>query len=164
MKIEKRSRGDVTILEVEGKITIGKGDVALRDAVHQALGEGAKKIVMNLGSVSTVDSSGVGELVSAFTTVTNRGGRLKLLNRPALAVVGSRNATAQGLANADAFATSLSATELREHLFSEDAGALRLVEANVPRPVFETLLAFRRAGASGVLTYHALHAARLLSK
>jgi len=82
MKIEKRSRGDVTILEVEGKITIGKGDVALRDAVHQALGEGAKKIVMNLGAVSTVDSSGVGELVSAFTTVTNRGGRLKLLNLP----------------------------------------------------------------------------------
>ncbi len=82
MKIEKRSRGDVTILEVEGKITIGKGDVALRDAVHQALGEGATKIVMNLGSVSTVDSSGVGELVSAFTTVTNRGGRLKLLNLP----------------------------------------------------------------------------------
>ena len=82
MKIEKRSRGDVTILEVEGKITIGKGDVALRDAVHQALGDGARKIVMNLGSVSTVDSSGVGELVSAFTTVTNRGGRLKLLNLP----------------------------------------------------------------------------------
>ena len=82
MKIDKRSRGDVTILEVEGKITIGKGDVALRDAVHQALGEGAKKIVMNLGAVSTVDSSGVGELVSAFTTVTNRGGRLKLLNLP----------------------------------------------------------------------------------
>jgi len=82
MKIEKRSRGDVTILEVEGKITIGKGDVALRDAVHQTLGDGAKKIVMNLGSVSTIDSSGVGELVSAFTTVTNRGGRLKLLNLP----------------------------------------------------------------------------------
>ncbi len=82
MKIDKRSRGDVTILEVEGKITIGKGDVALRDAVHQALGDGAKKIVMNLGSVSTVDSSGVGELVSAFTTVTNRGGKLKLLNLP----------------------------------------------------------------------------------
>ena len=82
MKIDKRSRGDVTILEVEGKITIGKGDVALRDAVHQALSDGAKKIVMNLGSVSTVDSSGVGELVSAFTTVTNRGGKLKLLNLP----------------------------------------------------------------------------------
>ena len=82
MKIDKRVRDGVTILEVEGKVTIGKGDVALRDAVHQALGEGARKIVMNLGSVSTVDSSGVGELVSAVTTVTNRGGRLKLLNLP----------------------------------------------------------------------------------
>jgi anti-sigma B factor antagonist len=82
MKIEKRVRDGVTILEVEGKITIGKGDVALREAVHQALADGATKIVMNLGSVSTIDSSGVGELVSAFTTVTNRGGRLKLLNLP----------------------------------------------------------------------------------
>ncbi len=82
MKIDKRVRDGVTILEVEGKITIGKGDVALREAVHQALADGATKIVMNLGSVSTIDSSGVGELVSAFTTVTNRGGRLKLLNLP----------------------------------------------------------------------------------
>jgi anti-sigma B factor antagonist len=82
MKIDKRVRDGVTILEVEGKITIGKGDVALREAVHQALSDGATKIVMNLGSVSTIDSSGVGELVSAFTTVTNRGGRLKLLNLP----------------------------------------------------------------------------------
>jgi len=82
MKIDKRVRDGVTILEVEGKVTIGKGDVALRDAVHQALAEGANKIVLSLGSVSTIDSSGVGELVSAFTTVTNRGGRLKLLNLP----------------------------------------------------------------------------------
>ena len=82
MKIDKRVRDGVTILEVEGKITIGKGDVALREAVHQALSDGATKIVMNLGSVSTIDSSGVGELVSAFTTVTNRGGKLKLLNLP----------------------------------------------------------------------------------
>jgi len=82
MKIDKRVRDGVTILEVEGKITIGKGDAALREAVHQALSDGATKIVMNLGSVSTIDSSGVGELVSAFTTVTNRGGRLKLLNLP----------------------------------------------------------------------------------
>ena len=82
MKIDKRVRDGVTILEVEGKITIGKGDVALREAVHQVLADGATKIVMNLGSVSTIDSSGVGELVSAFTTVTNRGGRLKLLNLP----------------------------------------------------------------------------------
>jgi anti-sigma B factor antagonist len=82
MKIDKREKGGVTILDVEGKITIGKGDVALRDAVQQALGEGAKKLLIELGRVSTIDSSGVGELVSAFTTVTNRGGKLKLVNLP----------------------------------------------------------------------------------
>jgi anti-sigma B factor antagonist len=82
MKIDKREKGGVTILDVEGKITIGKGDVALRDAVQQALGDGAKKLLIELGRVSTIDSSGVGELVSAFTTVTNRGGKLKLVNLP----------------------------------------------------------------------------------
>lgn len=82
MKIDKRNRAGVTILEIDGKVTIGKGDVAMREAVHQALAEGAKQIVINLAGVSTIDSSGVGELVSAFTTVTNRGGKLKLLNLP----------------------------------------------------------------------------------
>jgi anti-sigma B factor antagonist len=82
MKIEKRERDGVTILAVEGKITIGRGDVALRDAVHEAVGGGAGKILIDLGRVQTIDSSGVGELVSAFTTVRNRGGRLKLLNLP----------------------------------------------------------------------------------
>jgi len=82
MKIQKRENGGVTILDLEGKITIGKGDVALRDAVHEVLDGGAKKILIDLADVTTVDSSGVGELVSAFTTVTNRGGKLKLLNLP----------------------------------------------------------------------------------
>ena len=82
MKITKREKNGVTILEVEGKVTIGKGDVALRDAVHEAVGGGAGKILIDLGRVQTIDSSGVGELVSAFTTVRNRGGRLKLLNLP----------------------------------------------------------------------------------
>ena len=82
MKIEKRERNGVTILEVEGKITIGKGDVVLRDAVQQLLSAGVNKILIHLGQVTTIDSSGVGELVSAFTTVTNRGGKLKLVNLP----------------------------------------------------------------------------------
>lgn len=82
MKIDKREREGVLILDVEGKITIGKGDIALREAVHKALDEGARKLVIRLADVSTIDSSGVGELVSAFTTVTNRGGKLKLLNLP----------------------------------------------------------------------------------
>ena len=82
MRIDKRTKGNVTILDLEGKITIGKGDVALREAVQQALAEGANKLLIHLEKVSTIDSSGVGELVSAFTTVTNRGGKLKLVNLP----------------------------------------------------------------------------------
>ncbi|HLF57908.1 MAG TPA: STAS domain-containing protein [Thermoanaerobaculia bacterium] len=82
MKIEKRAVGGINILELEGKITIGKGDVALREAVQQLLAEGADKILIHLEKVTTIDSSGVGELVSAFTTVTNRGGKLKLVNLP----------------------------------------------------------------------------------
>ena len=83
MNISQRQAGDVTILDVSGKITIGVGDVAIRDAVQVALGGGARDIVLNLKNVSTIDSAGVGELVSAYTTVTHRGGKLKLINLPA---------------------------------------------------------------------------------
>ncbi len=82
MKINVRQREGVTILDLKGKITIGVGDVALRDAIHQALDAGAKSILINLDDVTTIDSSGVGELVSSYTTVTNRGGKLKLANLP----------------------------------------------------------------------------------
>ena len=82
MKIGERKQGDVTILDVKGKITIGVGDVALRESVGQALESGAKNLLINLADVSTIDSSGIGELVSAFTTVTNRGGKLKLSSLP----------------------------------------------------------------------------------
>lgn len=82
MKINKRERDGVIILEVEGKVTIGKGDVVLRESVHEAIGDRSVKMLINLGQVTTIDSSGVGELVSAFTTVANRGGKLKLVNLP----------------------------------------------------------------------------------
>lgn len=82
MRVNVRQRDGVTILDLKGKITIGLGDVALREAIHQALDAGATKILVNLQDVSTIDSSGVGELVSAYTTVTNRSGKLKLLNLP----------------------------------------------------------------------------------
>jgi len=72
----------VTVLYPKGKITIGIGDVALREGVNEALGAGATKILINLSAVTTVDSSGIGEMVSAFTTVTNRGGALKLCELP----------------------------------------------------------------------------------
>lgn len=82
MKITQREVGDVTILDAQGKITIGVGDVAVRDAVQTAVAAGRKKILLNLEKVSTIDSAGVGELVSAYTTVTNRGGEFKLVNMP----------------------------------------------------------------------------------
>ncbi len=82
MSIPSRQRDGVTILEPKGKITIGIGDVALRNAVHDALNGGSKQILINLSGVTTMDSSGIGELVSTYTTVTNRGGKLKLLHLP----------------------------------------------------------------------------------
>lgn len=82
MKIPSRHREGVTILEPKGKITIGLGDVALREAVQEAVGAGSKKILIDLSGVTTMDSSGIGELVSTYATVTNRGGKLKLLNLP----------------------------------------------------------------------------------
>jgi anti-sigma B factor antagonist len=82
MKMTTRQRDGVTIVEPKGKITIGLGDVALREAVHSALEGGAHRILIDMHGVTTIDSSGIGELVSAYTTVTNRGGKLKLLNIP----------------------------------------------------------------------------------
>lgn len=83
MKITARQSGNVTILDLKGKITIGVGDVALRQSVQEQLNTGTRNILINLKDVSTIDSSGVGELVSTYTTVTNRGGKLKLVNLPA---------------------------------------------------------------------------------
>jgi anti-sigma B factor antagonist len=82
MKISARHREGVTILDLKGRITIGVGDVALREAVQGALQAGSKNILLNLQDVATVDSSGVGEMVSVYTTVSNAGGKLKLLNLP----------------------------------------------------------------------------------
>ena len=80
MKISPRQVDGVTILDCSGRITLGEGSVILRDAVRDLLSKGQKKILLNLGEVNYIDSSGIGELVSAFTTVRNQGGELKLLN------------------------------------------------------------------------------------
>lgn len=82
MIITTRQAGDVTVLVMKGKITIGVGEVQLREAVRQALDAGVGKLVLNLCDVSAIDSSGVGELVSAYTTASNRGCRLKLCEMP----------------------------------------------------------------------------------
>ncbi len=79
LNITERQAGDVTILDLDGKVTIGEGSVALRSAIRRLLGEGKNKILMNLASVGYIDSSGIGELVSSFTAVNKEGGTLKLL-------------------------------------------------------------------------------------
>ena len=80
MKVTTRQVDGVTILDLSGRITLGEGSVTLRDAIHDAMTKGSKKILLNLGDISYIDSSGIGELVSAFTSVKNSGGELKLLN------------------------------------------------------------------------------------
>jgi len=80
MKIETRKVGDVTVLDCSGKITLGEGTMAVRNSVREILKNGGMKIILHLGDVNYIDSSGIGELVSSYTTVTNGGGQLKLLN------------------------------------------------------------------------------------
>ena len=80
MKASTRQVNGVTIVDLSGRITLGEGSVVLRDTVRDLLGKGNKKILLNLGDVSYVDSSGIGELVSSYTTTSNSGGQLKLLN------------------------------------------------------------------------------------
>ncbi len=80
VKLTTRQVGDVTVIDVAGRITLGEGSSALREALRDLVGKNQKKILLNLGEVTYIDSSGIGELVSGFTTVTNSGGQLKLLN------------------------------------------------------------------------------------
>jgi anti-sigma B factor antagonist len=80
MKATNRQVNGITIVDLSGRITLGEGSVILRDTVRDLLGKGNKKILLNLGEVSYIDSSGIGELVSAYTTVRKEGGELKLLN------------------------------------------------------------------------------------
>jgi anti-sigma B factor antagonist len=79
IKLNTRQVGDVTVIDAAGRITLGEGSSALRDALKDAVAKGNKKVLLNLGEVNYIDSSGIGELVSGFTTVTNQGGQLKLL-------------------------------------------------------------------------------------
>ena len=80
MKVSTRQVDGVTILDLSGRITLGEGSVQLRDAIRDLLSKGSKLILLNLADVNYIDSSGIGELVSAYTTVRNQGGELKLLN------------------------------------------------------------------------------------
>jgi anti-anti-sigma factor len=84
MKASSRNADNgVEIIKLEGKITIGSGDSQLRDVISNATNSGHNKILLDMSGVTTIDSSGIGELVGSYTTVTNRGGKLKLLHLPA---------------------------------------------------------------------------------
>jgi anti-sigma B factor antagonist len=80
MQIEQRAVGDVTVLDLKGRVTLGEGDELLKDKVNSLLNQGLKKIVLNLADVPYVDSAGLGEIVRTYTTVSKQGGTLKLLN------------------------------------------------------------------------------------
>jgi len=80
MKIETRTVGDVKILDCSGRITLGEGTMIIRNTVRDLLSSEDKNIILNLAEVNYIDSSGIGELVSTYTTVNNSGGQLKLLS------------------------------------------------------------------------------------
>jgi anti-sigma B factor antagonist len=80
LEVNERQAGDVTILDMSGAVRIGEGSIALRDAIRGLADSGKKKILLNLAGVNYVDSSGIGELIANYTTVSRQGGQLKLLN------------------------------------------------------------------------------------
>ena len=79
MKASNRQVDGINIVDMSGRITLGEGSVVLRDTIRDLVGKGQKKMLLNLGDVTYIDSSGIGELVSAFTAVRREGGELKLL-------------------------------------------------------------------------------------
>ena len=80
LDVKERQAGDVTILDMSGEVRIGEGAVSLRDSIRQLADQGKKKVLLNLAGVKYMDSTGVGELIANYTTVTRQGGQLKLLN------------------------------------------------------------------------------------
>ena len=79
MEIEQRPSGDVMILDLKGKLTIGSGDELLKDKIHSLIQQGQRNLLLNLAAVPYVDSAGLGAIVSSYTTVSRDGGSLKLL-------------------------------------------------------------------------------------
>jgi anti-sigma B factor antagonist len=80
MNIEERNIGDITVLDLKGKMLIGEGDELLREKINSLVEGGTTKILLNLAEVPYVDSAGLGEIVRCYTTVSRKNGQLKLLN------------------------------------------------------------------------------------
>ena len=79
MTIQERVVGSVTVLDLDGKLVLGDGDTLLKDKIHSLVFQGRKNIVLNMGGVAYVDSSGLGAIVASFVTAKNNGGQVKLL-------------------------------------------------------------------------------------
>ena len=80
LELNERQAGDVTILDMNGSVRMGEGAISLRNAIRGLIDDGSKKILLNLANVKNVDSSGIGELIANYTTISRDGGQLKLLN------------------------------------------------------------------------------------
>jgi len=80
LDVSERQAGDVTILDMTGEVRLGDSSVALRDSVRKLADAGKKKVLLNLAGVKYIDSSGIGELIANYTTISRQGGQLKLLN------------------------------------------------------------------------------------
>ena len=80
LDVKERQAGDVTILDMTGEVRIGEGSISLRDSIRNLADQGKKKVLLNLAGVKYMDSTGVGELIANYTTITRNGGQLKLLN------------------------------------------------------------------------------------
>jgi anti-sigma B factor antagonist len=80
MKIDERTVGEVTVLDMQGKLLIGEGDELLREKINNLVESGKTKILLNLGDVPYMDSAGLGEVVRCYTTVSRKDGKLKLVN------------------------------------------------------------------------------------
>ena len=80
LEVTERQAGDVTILDMNGSVRMGEGAIALRNSIRGLIDSGKKKILLNLGGVKNIDSSGIGELIANYTTISRDGGQLKLLN------------------------------------------------------------------------------------
>ena len=80
LEVNERQAGDVTILDMNGSVRMGEGAVSLRNSIRGLIDQGKKKILLNLHGVKNIDSSGIGELIANYTTVSRDGGQLKLLN------------------------------------------------------------------------------------
>jgi|SRR5215472_15397291 len=80
LKINTREVKDIIVIDLSGRITLGEAAAAVREEIHDEIGHGHRKLLLNLGDVSYIDSAGLGELTSAYTSVKNRSGELKLVN------------------------------------------------------------------------------------